>query len=133
VRHTHRLIVAVVDARRGEVFHAFYRQVPGGVQRVTEPQVATPEELASELLARDEECLLVGDGALRHRDVLDDVRRVELGDEGFAHPSASSLVQLAHPQALREEFVAPWELTPLYLRKPDAEINWSTRHEGPAA
>jgi tRNA threonylcarbamoyladenosine biosynthesis protein TsaB len=133
VRHTHRLIVAVVDARRGEVFHAFYRQVPGGVQRVTEPQVATPEELASELLARNEECLLVGDGALRHRDVLDDVRRIELGDEGFAHPSASSLVQLAHPQALREEFVAPWELTPLYLRKPDAEINWSTRHEGPAA
>ena len=132
-RHTNRLIVAVVDARRGEVFHAFYRQVPGGVQRVTEPQVATPEELASELLARNEECLLVGDGALRHREVLDDVRRVELGDEGLAHPSASSLVQLAHPQALREEFVAPWELTPLYLRKPDAEINWSTRHEGPAA
>ena len=133
VRHTNRLIVAVVDARRGEVFQAFYRQVPGGVQRITEPQVDRPEELASELLARDEELLLVGDGAIRHREVFDDVRRVELADEGLAHPSATSLVQLAHPQALREEFVAPWELTPLYLRKPDAEINWSTRHEGPAS
>jgi tRNA threonylcarbamoyladenosine biosynthesis protein TsaB len=133
VRHTNRLIVAVIDARRGEVFHAFYRQVPGGVQRTTEPQVSTPEELAGELLARNEECLLVGDGVLRHREVLDDVRRVELADDGLAHPSATSLVQLAHAQALREEFVAPWELTPLYLRKPDAEINWSTRHEGPSA
>ena len=133
VRHTNRLIVAVVDARRGEVFHAFYRQVPGGVQRVTEPIVATPEELESELIARDEECLLVGDGAIRHREVFGDVRRVELADEGLAHPSATSLVQLAHAQALREEFVVPWELTPLYLRKPDAEINWATRHEGPAA
>jgi len=28
---------------------------------------------------------------------------------------------------LREEWVKPWELEPLYLRAPDAEINWSTR------
>ena len=34
VRHTDRLIAAVVDARRGEVFSAFYRSVPGGVQRL---------------------------------------------------------------------------------------------------
>jgi len=37
------------------------------------------------------------------------------------------LVELAHPQALREEFVPLWELRPLYLRKADAEINWETR------
>ena len=33
VRYSNRLIVPVIDARRGEVFTAFYRQVPGGVQR----------------------------------------------------------------------------------------------------
>ncbi len=38
-------------------------------------------------------------------------------------------MQLAHARALREEFVSPAELTPTYLRKPDAEINWSTREE----
>src|SRR5579872_6059190 len=38
-RSTSRLIAAVVDARRGEVFSALYRQVPGGVQRVSEPSV----------------------------------------------------------------------------------------------
>ena len=37
VGHTHRMITAAVDARRGEVFHATYRPVPGGVQRITEP------------------------------------------------------------------------------------------------
>ncbi len=37
---------------------------------------------------------------------------------------------LAHAQALREQFVKPWDLTPMYLRKPDAEINWSTRETG---
>ncbi len=33
----------------------------------------------------------------------------------------------AHARALREEFVQPWDLAPLYLRRPDAEINWITR------
>jgi len=28
---------------------------------------------------------------------------------------------------LREDWVNPWELEPMYLRKPDAEINWTTR------
>jgi tRNA threonylcarbamoyladenosine biosynthesis protein TsaB len=36
-------------------------------------------------------------------------------------------VQLAHAQALREQFVKPWEIQPLYLRKPDVDINWTTR------
>ena len=71
--------------------------------------------------------LLVGDGALRYADAFEAVRRVELADRGEAYPLAGSLVQLAHARALREEFVSPAELEPLYLRKPDAEINWSTR------
>ena len=127
LRFSNRLIGAVVDARRNEIFHAFYRQVPGGIQRVTPHQVGTPADLASELLATGEECLLVGDGAIRHAALFEDVVRVELGDQGQAYPSASSLVQLAHARALREEFVNPWELQPLYLRRPDAEINWETR------
>jgi tRNA threonylcarbamoyladenosine biosynthesis protein TsaB len=36
-------------------------------------------------------------------------------------------VQLAHARALREEWVNPWEIEPVYLRPPDAKINWSTR------
>ena len=132
VRHTSRLIVAAIDARRGELFYAFYRQVPGGVQRVSDHLLGSPDDLASELLAARDEILLVGDGALRYHEAFDGLKRVELVDQGLAHPSASSLVQLAHAQALREQFVAPWELTPLYLRKPDAEINWTTR-DGPPA
>jgi tRNA threonylcarbamoyladenosine biosynthesis protein TsaB len=133
VRFSPRLIVAAIDARRGELFYAFYRQVPGGVQRLSGHQVGSPDDLASELLASRQECLLVGDGAIRYREVFDGQTRVEIGEQGLAYPSASSLVQLAHAQALREDFVRPWELRPLYLRKPDAEINWSVRDEGQAS
>jgi tRNA threonylcarbamoyladenosine biosynthesis protein TsaB len=127
VRFSSRRIVAAIDARRGELFYAFYRQVPGGVQRLSEHQIGTPDDLASELLASGEDCLLVGDGALRYAEAFEGLTKVELADRGLAHPSASSLVQLAHAQALREQWVKPWDLQPLYLRAPDAEINWTMR------
>jgi tRNA threonylcarbamoyladenosine biosynthesis protein TsaB len=52
---------------------------------------------------------------------------VELVDRANCYPSAASLVQLAHAQALREEFGRPDEIEPIYLRRPDAEINWAVR------
>ena len=65
--------------------------------------------------------LLVGDGAVRHRDVFAEADHVRFGDHELAHPSATVLVALAHARAVREEFVAPRELAPLYLRAPDAQ------------
>ena len=128
VRHSHRLIVPVIDGKRGEVFSATYRHVQGGIQRLSEPRVGTAEDLANGLRATREEALLVGDGALRYADVLDqDGGQIELGTVDTQWPSAGHLVELAHPRAVREEFVQPWELEPLYLRKSDAEINWDAR------
>ena len=127
VRFTRRLIAAVIDARRGEVFVALYRHVPGGVQRITEPAVATAEQVAVELEARGEETLLVGDGAIRYASVFAGISHVEAASFGTAHPSAASLVELAQPKVQREEFVQPWELEPLYLRQADVDPAWDRR------
>jgi tRNA threonylcarbamoyladenosine biosynthesis protein TsaB len=128
LRYADRLLAAVIDARRNEVYYAFYRQVPGGVQRLDRPAVGTVDDLVGELLATGEEALLVGDGALRHREEIGaGLRRIEFAEQWLAQPSAAPLVQLAHARALREEWVQPGEVQPLYLRRPDAEINWSTR------
>jgi tRNA threonylcarbamoyladenosine biosynthesis protein TsaB len=124
-RHCDRVIVPVIDARKHEVFWAMYRQVPGGVQQVSAPAVGPVDELIADLLARSQDVLLVGDGALRYRDAILEGYRCEIG--GDVHPSAGALVQLAHARALREEWVSPREIEPIYLRAPDALINWSTR------
>jgi tRNA threonylcarbamoyladenosine biosynthesis protein TsaB len=124
-RHADRVVVPVIDARRGEVFYAMYRQVPGGTQQVAEPAVGPVDELVADLLARSQDVLLVGDGAIRYHDEILEGFHAEFG--GDAHPSAAPLVQLAHARALREEWVNPWEIEPVYLRPPDAKINWSTR------
>jgi tRNA threonylcarbamoyladenosine biosynthesis protein TsaB len=124
-RRSDRVVVPVVDARKGEVFYAMYRQVPGGLQQVVAPRAASVDELVGDLLARSQEALCVGDGALRYRDEIWDGFRCEIADE--ASPSAGPLVQLAHAKALREQWSNPAEIHPLYLRPPDAAINWLTR------
>ena len=127
LRHSRRLIAAVIDARRGEVYSALYRQVQGGVQRLSDYRLQQPAELACELEASGDECLVVGDGADRYANVLAADSRVELGGTGYSYPQASALVELAHPRAIREEFVQPRDLRVMYLRKSDAEINWDER------
>ena len=78
----------MIDARKGEVFYAMYRQVPGGVQQVVEPRVGPVDDLVADLLARSQDVLCVGDGALRYRDEILDGFRCEIADD--AHPSAGA-------------------------------------------
>ena len=124
-RQSDRLVVTVVDARKGEVFYAMYRAVPGGVQQIVAPRAARVDELVADLVARSQETLCVGDGALRYRREIVDGYHCEFADD--AYPSAGPLVQLAHAKALREEWQQPADLHALYLRPPDAHINWATR------
>lgn len=127
VRHTTRVIAAVLDARRHEVFHARYRPVPGGVQRVSDYEVGPPGDLVAELDSGTEEVLLVGDGAPAYPDVFSRLERVEHAGPAFTAPSAAALVELATARVEREEFEAHWDVHPLYLRRSDAEIEWERR------
>jgi tRNA threonylcarbamoyladenosine biosynthesis protein TsaB len=125
VRFTTRSIVATIDARRGEVFWAAYRQVPGGVMRQTPYAVARPEALVAELMASPEEMLLVGDGAMLYREQLEELgAHAEFASPVSAHPDAAQLVELAVPRFLREEHDRLFDVVPLYLRRSDAEIAW---------
>jgi len=91
--------VACIDARRGEVFAAG----PG-----IDPCVAAPDTLADRLIAGT---LLVGDGAVRHRDRFP-AASVPVDDSPLHVPWAR------HHAALHENAGAP---EPLYLRAPDAD------------
>jgi tRNA threonylcarbamoyladenosine biosynthesis protein TsaB len=126
VRHVRRLICSVLDARRGELFWAFYRSVPAGVQRVTEFRVGPGAKLAGELEAAPEDVLCIGDGALACRSLLESTG-ADVGSPSMAYPSAEALVELALPRFLREDAQLPEDLRPVYLRRVDARISWSNR------
>lgn len=127
LRHAHGLVVPAIDARRNELYYALYRPVPGGVQRASDYQVGTPDDLVAELEARGEEALLCGDGALRFASSFDELKRTELAGPAHAAPSLAALAELAIARYEREEFCAPDEVLPLYLRKSDAELAWDRK------
>jgi tRNA threonylcarbamoyladenosine biosynthesis protein TsaB len=129
MRHSGRAVAAVIDARKGELFYAFYRPVQGGVQRVSEPAVGSVDDLVAEIIATGHDVVLVGDGALRYREEILAEVHCDVAEQFMSHPSAAPLVQLAHAKALREDWVNPWDLQPMYLRAPDAQINWSVREQ----
>lgn len=124
VRYSPKIICAALDARRNEVFYALYRSSPGGIQRMSDYEVERPETLAAGLDSRPEEVLVVGDGALVYRDILEDLAAVEFGTMSDAFPEARSLVELALPRMFREEFDPLDEVRPLYLRRSAQPIRW---------
>ena len=127
VRYSPKLLVPCVDAKRGEVFAAFYRALPGGVERESDYASMTPEDLAAEIVARSERALLVGDGGPSYAGIFSGVEEIEIASPVRQHPSAEVLVELAIPKIEREDFFAPEQLEPLYVRRSDAEIRWEQR------
>jgi tRNA threonylcarbamoyladenosine biosynthesis protein TsaB len=127
-------IAAVLDARRSEVFFAFYRSVPGGIVREGTYRVDRPEALAAELVATPEEVLLVGNGAILYRRELEEPgSRVAFAPAALATPWAPALVEVTAPRFIREQTGRPNDVVPLYLRKTDAEIAWDQRARGASA
>jgi tRNA threonylcarbamoyladenosine biosynthesis protein TsaB len=125
VRYASETICAVLDARRNEVFNAFYRASPGGIQRMTGYRVERPERLATGIESRPEDVLVVGNGALLYRHLFEDLHSVaEIGTMSDAFPDALSLVELALPRLYREEFDPIDNLKPLYLRRSAQRIQW---------
>jgi tRNA threonylcarbamoyladenosine biosynthesis protein TsaB len=125
VRFSPKLICACVDARRSEVFAAFYRQAPHGVHRLSDYTAWEPKALAAEAISREEEVLFVGNGALVYHDELGEIGQVAGG--GTQYPRAEALCELAATMFERDETTSVALLEPLYVRRSDAEINRERR------
>ncbi|MGA0879245.1 MAG: tRNA (adenosine(37)-N6)-threonylcarbamoyltransferase complex dimerization subunit type 1 TsaB [Ilumatobacteraceae bacterium] len=120
-------VVAVVDGRKGQVFYSFFRVGDGLIRRVSEPVAGSIDDLVADIEDRAQDVMCVGDGARRYLERLDDCRFARLTDDSLDHPAVSALVHLARSKVSREEGVDQLAIGAMYLRPPDAEINWQTR------
>jgi tRNA threonylcarbamoyladenosine biosynthesis protein TsaB len=114
-------IAAVLDARRGEAFAAVWRtdglEPPG--EPLIAPQALTPASLAARLAALSVPVLAVGEGAVEFRQVLESSGAFVPDDGAEVHRvSAAGHCWIARRQPAAD----PAEITPQYLRLPDAEI-----------
>jgi tRNA threonylcarbamoyladenosine biosynthesis protein TsaB len=101
-------VLAVLDARRGQVFACRYSEAGP----TTGIYCLTPEELSVEGGP-----LVVGDGAVRYRGALSGLGRIPPEDSPLHRVTA-----VGHVISADLSPVSPDELVPIYIREPDAEV-----------
>lgn len=118
---TEKCIAPVIDARRGEVYGGLYRREGMALNEVKPPSVMKPEEWFASL--PDTEIVFCGDGALRYPQF---ITRAEwsIGE-----------VDLYLATALAELALSPHRgpLSPLYVRRTEAEMARERHHESVAS
>jgi tRNA threonylcarbamoyladenosine biosynthesis protein TsaB len=118
-----RPALAVLDARRGQVFAALYG--PSG-EEVWPPLVAAPDELAGRVRSLPTPVVAAGSGAVRFRPELEATGAEIPPESDSAHRvSGRDLCLLAEAGAPSP----PDSIRPIYLRPPDAEL-WRERDAG---
>ena len=101
-------VLAVLDARRGQVFARGFSEAGP----TTGIRCVGPEELAAEGAP-----LLVGDGAVRYREVLSGLGRIPPDGSPLHRVTAAG-----HVISADLAVVGPEDLVPIYVREPDAEV-----------
>lgn len=124
-------ICAVIDARKKEVYTAFYRRSESGIlETEKDVRALSPESLCDEI---DEPTLMVGDGVNRYSDVW--LSSVNSGNIEFASaylhgPSGASIALLGGDLYQNEDFLDVASSAPLYVRASDAELNLAQKRKG---
>jgi tRNA threonylcarbamoyladenosine biosynthesis protein TsaB len=125
---SHRLVLAVSDALRGDVYAAAVRFEPGLVRTELEPGVWRPEALAQLDLAPD---AMVGEAPPAAVAALERWTGLEMIGPPHGAPSAVRLIGLIASEggARRVEDAQGWE--PVYGRPAEAQARWEIAHGRP--
>ncbi len=122
--HTIRPRCVLFDARGDRVYAAGYRLTQGRLEVLLPPRAATLGEVLEGLVPPG--ALLLGDGALRNRPILEEAGHPVLPPP-FGEPTADGLIRLLAlcPDTPPLDRPEGWE--PEYLRASGAERMWKTR------
>lgn len=116
-------VIAMIDARRGEVYHACFRGGVDAFEPVAPTAVEPPQAVAARL---PEDVILVGSGALLYQDVFKSgCARIRFADASGHVIRAASVGMLAMARFKGRDVDCIDSLTPEYIRTSDAQIRRS--------
>jgi tRNA threonylcarbamoyladenosine biosynthesis protein TsaB len=129
---TPTLICPILDARKGEVYTAFYRYGEGSFpKRRCDYQALKPEDLIRGI---DEKTIFIGDGVRRYGDFLCQSLSslaVFPPDPFFHMPHGSVLAKRGLELIQNGDVLDLSTFIPLYVRPSEAEIKWRDREASP--
>jgi len=122
---TKKLICPLLDARKKEVYGGLFRWTGDGLRKIV-PEAAL--DIRSILALINEETVFAGSGAVLYKDVIMKAlgENARFPHEGLMHPLPSALAAAGLHKAERSEFSDPVTLTPVYLRRSEAELKTKT-------
>lgn len=124
VSYTSCNICPILDARKKEVYSAFYRYAtPDKFERVSDYAAISPEQLVQKI---DSPTIFIGDGTYVYGDLIkNSLGKLSIFQNltiGF--PKASTVGLLALEKYFANDFMDPMNAAPLYVRASDAELNF---------
>ena len=116
------------DARKKEVYSAFYRNTGALVQRLSEYAVIAPKDLLREI---KEPVLFLGDGVAPYRQQIETLvgKQALFADPAHLLPRGGLIAKLGCDRLIVKDYDDPFALIPLYIRKSDAEIHWGKNRQ----
>ena len=108
------LVVPIIDARKEEVFAAFYRKNA----RISEYFILKPETLAKQIISP---VFMVGNGLKRYRSLLESIIPKEFNSVMLEAPMPSTIAFQAQKSIIAGDISNLAALQPFYLRPTDAE------------
>lgn len=117
------IIACVLDARRQQVYNALFEIRAGKPYRLCQDRALAIEELGEELAQKGAPVLFVGDGARLCYDKLCDKLDCHMAPPNLIAANAASAALAARDAAYACNFrpTSCHDLTPVYLRRPQAE------------
>ena len=115
-----KIIIPVMDARRGQFYTAKFAFRSGKLERIGEDTPMSFEDFLDDVRALGERVYLCGDGYAPARKLLGDELSHET-PEKLRYQSAYSVAQIAYEKYLAGDRTSAEELRPTYLRLPQAE------------
>jgi tRNA threonylcarbamoyladenosine biosynthesis protein TsaB len=128
VSPTSHLICPILDARKKEVYTAFYRYGEGNILgRQSNDQALRPEDLVSKI---KEQTIFLGDGVRTYKDfLLHSLPSLATFRAVPLHASHGSMVATLGFELLKKgEYLNVSTFSPVYVRPSEAEMKWQETH-----
>ncbi len=116
-------VIALIFARENECFAAAFKDN----KEILAPCIMTIDEIID--FSKDTQCLFVGDGAEMNYDALSKINGARFASSQHNIISAASIAQIGYQKALAGVTGNSSILSPLYLRKSQAEREYEEKHK----
>ncbi len=118
-------VAVFIEAKKGMVFAATFALERGEVRSLDGPEIVQPAEY---LATAPRPMTITGAGAASYGNLLRE-QGAEIANESTWTPRAHGIFALGRKLARAGQFTDPNHLTPLYVRRPEAEELWEKRQQ----